>query len=152
MHCPFCNVPDSKVIDSRLAAEGCQIRRRRECIGCNERFTTFETYEVVMPRVNKSNGKNEPFDEAKLRRSLMHALQKRPVTQEQIEAVLSDIQLKIRRLGERDVRSQKIGEVVMQALFGLDHVAYVRFASVYQDFQDVDAFRKQIELMQQREQ
>ena len=152
MHCPFCNTPDSKVIDSRLAAEGRQIRRRRECASCGERFTTFETYEVVMPRVNKSNGKNEPFDEEKLRRSLMHALQKRPVTQEQIEAVLSDIQIKIRRLGERDVRSQKIGEIVMQALFGLDHVAYVRFASVYQDFQDVEAFRKQIELMQKREQ
>lgn len=88
----------------------------------------------------------------KLRRSLMHALQKRPVTQEQIEAVLSDIQLKIRRLGERDVKSRMIGEIVMQALFALDHVAYVRFASVYQDFQDVEAFRRQIEQMQQREQ
>ena len=93
MHCPFCNTADSKVIDSRLAAEGCQIRRRRECVSCNERFTTFESYEVVMPRVIKSDGKNEPFDEAKLRRSLMHALQKRPVTQEQIENVLRDIQL-----------------------------------------------------------
>ncbi|MBF7690041.1 MULTISPECIES: transcriptional regulator NrdR [Acinetobacter] len=149
MHCPFCNVPDSKVIDSRLAAEGRQIRRRRECVGCAERFTTFETYEVVMPRVIKSNGKNEPFDEAKLRRSLMHALQKRPVTQEKIEAVLSDIQQTLRRLGERDVSSLRIGEIVMKALFVLDHVAYVRFASVYQDFQDVEAFRKQIEQMQQ---
>jgi len=129
MHCPFCNAADSKVIDSRLAAEGCQIRRRRECVVCGERFTTFESYEVVMPRVIKSNGKNEPFDEAKLRRSLMHALQKRPVTQEQIETV----------------------EIVMQSLFALDHVAYVRFASVYQDFQDVEAFRRQIEQMQQRE-
>jgi transcriptional regulator NrdR len=108
MHCPFCNTPDSKVIDSRLAAEGCQIRRRRECVSCNERFTTFESYEVVMPRVIKSDGKNEPFDEAKLRRSLMHALQKRPVTQEQIETVLSDIQLQIRRLGERDVKSRTL--------------------------------------------
>ncbi len=113
MHCPFCNTADSKVIDSRLAAEGCQIRRRRECVSCNERFTTFESYEVVMPRVIKSDGKNEPFDEAKLRRSLMHALQKRPVTQEQIETVLSDIQLQIRRLGERDVKSRTIGEIVM---------------------------------------
>ena len=144
MHCPFCNAADSKVIDSRLAAEGCQIRRRRECIGCGERFT--------MPRVIKSDGKSEPFDEAKLRRSLMHALQKRPVTQEQIETVLSDIQLQIRRLGERDVKSRTIGEIVMQALFALDHVAYVRFASVYQDFQDVEAFRRQIEQMQLREQ
>lgn len=149
MYCPFCNVPDSKVIDSRLAAEGSQVRRRRECAGCGERFTTFETYEVVMPRVIKSNKKNEPFDEVKLRKSLMHALQKRPVTQEKIEAVVNDIQQKIRRLGERDVTSLKIGEVVMQALFVLDHVAYVRFASVYQDFQDVEAFRKHISQMQQ---
>ena len=151
MHCPFCNAADSKVIDSRLAAEGCQIRRRRECVVCGERFTTFESYEVVMPRVIKSDGKSEPFDEEKLRRSLMHALQKRHVTQEQIETVLSDIQSQIRRLGERDVKSRTIGEIVMQALFALDHVAYVRFASVYQDFQDVEAFRRQIEQMQQRE-
>ena len=108
MHCPFCNAADSKVIDSRLAAEGCQIRRRRECVVCGERFTTFESYEVVMPRVIKSDGKSEPFDEEKLRRSLMHALQKRPVTQEQIETVLSDIQSQIRRLGERDVNSVRL--------------------------------------------
>ncbi len=151
MHCPFCNTPDSKVIDSRLAAQGAQIRRRRECIQCGERFTTFETYEVVMPRVIKSNGRNEPFDEQKLRRSLMHALQKRPVTQEQIEATLFEIQQKIHRLGERDVRSLTIGEIVMQALYLLDHVAYVRFASVYHDFQNVDAFRNHIEQMQQHE-
>lgn len=151
MHCPFCNVADSKVIDSRLAAAGSQIRRRRECLSCGERFTTFESYEMVMPRVIKSNGKNEPFDEEKLRRSLMHALQKRPITQEQIESALSDIQLQIRRLGERDVKSIRIGEIVMKALFALDHVAYVRFASVYQDFQDVDAFRRQIEQMLQHD-
>ena len=150
MHCPFCNAADSKVIDSRLAAEGCQIRRRRECPSCGERFTTFESYEVVMPRVIKSNGRNDPFDEAKLRRSLMHALQKRPVTQEQIETVLSDIQAQIRRLGERDVKSLTIGEIAMQSIFELDHVAYVRFASVYHDFQNLDAFREQIEMMQLR--
>ena len=121
MHCPFCNAADSKVIDSRLAAEGCQIRRRRECISCGERFTTFETYEVVMPRVIKSDGKSEPFDEAKMRRSLMHALQKRPVTQEQIETVLSDIQLQIRRLGvlfldELPEFDRKVLEVLRQPL------------------------------------
>ena len=151
MYCPFCGATDTKVVDSRLVTNGDQVRRRRECISCGERFTTFETYEVVMPRVIKSDGKNEPFDEAKLRRSLLHALQKRPVLQEQIEAVLSDIQQQIRRLGERDVKSRTIGEIVMQALFALDHVAYVRFASVYQDFQDVEAFRRQIEQMQQKE-
>lgn len=150
MHCPFCDAADSKVIDSRLAAQGAQIRRRRECIRCGERFTTFESYEVVMPRVIKSNGKNEPFDEQKLRRSLMHALQKRPVTQEQIEETLSNIQQQIRRLGERDVKSLTIGEIAMQSIFELDHVAYVRFASVYHDFQNLDAFREQIEMMQLR--
>lgn len=150
MHCPFCDAADSKVIDSRLAAQGAQIRRRRECIRCGERFTTFESYEVVMPRVIKSNGKNEPFDEQKLRRSLMHALQKRPVTQEQIEETLSNIQQQIRRLGERDVKSSTIGEIAMQLIFELDHVAYVRFASVYHDFQNLDAFREQIEMMQLR--
>lgn len=150
MHCPFCDAADSKVIDSRLAAQGAQIRRRRECIKCGERFTTFESYEVVMPRVIKSNGKNEPFDEHKLRRSLMHALQKRPVTQEQIEETLSNIQQQIRRLGERDVKSSTIGEIAMQLIFELDHVAYVRFASVYHDFQNLDAFRQQIEMMQLR--
>lgn len=147
MHCPFCNAPDSKVIDSRMAAEGRQIRRRRECVACGERFTTFESYDVVMPRIIKSNGRNEPFDEQKLRRSLSHALQKRPVNQEQIESTISDICQQIRRLGERDVASRVIGEVVMQALYQLDHVAYVRFASVYRDFQDVDAFRREIDQM-----
>ena len=139
------------MIDSRLAAAGSQIRRRRECLSCGERFTTFESYEMVMPRVIKSNGKNEPFDEEKLRRSFRHALQKRPITQEQIESVLSDIQLQIRRLGERDVKSRLIGEIVMKSLFAMDHVAYVRFASVYQDFQDVEAFRRQIEQMPPRD-
>lgn len=147
MHCPFCNTADSKVVDTRMAAQGAQVRRRRECVQCGERFTTFESYEVVMPRVIKANGRNEPFDEQKLRRSLMHALQKRPVTQEQIEIALSEIQQQIRRLGERDVKSLTIGEIVMQALYQLDHVAYIRFASVYHDFQNVDAFRLHIEKM-----
>lgn len=151
MHCPFCNAADSKVIDSRLAAEGCQIRRRRECVSCGERFTTFESYEVVMPRVIKSNGKKWTVRWGEATSFAYACLTKRPVTQEQIETVLSDIQLQIRRLGERDVKSRTIGEIVMQSLFALDHVAYVRFASVYQDFQDVEAFRRQIEQMQQRE-
>ena len=151
MYCPFCRAPDTKVIDSRLVGEGEQVRRRRECVACGERFTTFEGAELVTPRVIKSDNTRVPFDDNKLRKSMMHALQKRPVTQEQIETVLSDIQLQIRRLGERDVKSRTIGEIVMQSLFSLDHVAYVRFASVYQDFQDVDAFRHQIEQMQQRE-
>ncbi len=147
MHCPYCNAPDSKVIDSRLAAEGRQIRRRRECVVCGERFTTFESFDVVMPRVIKSNGRYEPFDEAKLRRSLQHALQKRPVSLDQLDTVLSEISEKLRRLGEREIPSRRIGEAVMDALYVLDHVAYVRFASVYRDFQDVEAFKRTIDQM-----
>ncbi len=147
MHCPFCNAPDSKVIDSRLAAEGRQIRRRRECVVCSERFTTFESYDVVMPRVQKSNGRYEPFDEAKLKRSLQHALQKRPISLDQIDTVLLEISQKLRSLGEREVPSRLIGEAVMEALYTLDHVAYVRFASVYRDFKDVEAFRQTIDQM-----
>jgi transcriptional repressor NrdR len=147
MHCPFCNAPDSKVIDSRLAAEGRQIRRRRECVTCNERFTTFESYDVVMPRVMKSNGRYEPFDEAKLKRSLQHALQKRPISLDQIDTALLEISQKLRSLGEREVPSRLIGEAVMDALYTLDHVAYVRFASVYRDFKDVEAFRQTIDQM-----
>lgn len=138
---------DSKVVDSRLAAEGHQVRRRRECLSCGERFTTFESYDVVMPRVLKSNGRSEPFDHQKLRRSLMHALQKRPIAQDQIETAVSEIQAQIVRLGERDIRSRIIGKIVMQTLFHLDEVAYIRFASVYQDFQNVDAFLEHIEQM-----
>lgn len=147
MHCPFCYAADSKVVDSRLAAEGSQIRRRRECVACNERFTTFESYEVVMPRVIKANGSNEPFDDQKLRRSLTHALQKRPISQDQFESTVSEIQSKILRLGERDIRSRSIGEIVMQSLYQLDEVAYIRFASVYQDFQNVEAFLQHIDKM-----
>ncbi len=149
MHCPYCNAPDSKVIDSRLAAEGRQIRRRRECIQCSERFTTFESYDLVMPRVIKTNGRSEPFDEEKLRRSLLLPLQKRPFAMDQVDTILSDIGQQLRALGEREVSSRLIGEKVMQALYALDHVAYVRFASVYRDFQDVDAFRREIDQMGQ---
>ncbi len=149
MHCPYCNAPDSKVIDSRLAAEGRQIRRRRECIQCSERFTTFESYDLVMPRVIKTNGRSEPFDEEKLRRSLLLPLQKRPFAMDQVDTILSDIGQQLRALGEREVSSRLIGEKVMQALYALDHVAYVRFASVYRDFQDVEAFRREIDQMGQ---
>lgn len=145
MHCPFCSAPDSKVIDSRLAAEGRQIRRRRECVSCAERFTTFEVVELVMPRVIKSDGRIEPFDEAKLKRSLTLPLQKRPVTGDQIDTALARINQTLRSLGEREVPSQRIGEEIMQALRALDSVAYVRFASVYRDFQDMAAFKAAID-------
>lgn len=145
MHCPFCQAPDTKVIDSRLVAEGEQVRRRRECAVCNERFTTFESAELVTPRVIKSSGNREPFDEDKLRRSMMHALQKRPVSIEQIDSAVQHILHRLRATGEREVKSRLIGELVMDALRQLDQVAYVRFASVYRDFQDVAAFQAEID-------
>jgi len=145
MHCPFCHAPDTKVIDSRLVAEGEQVRRRRECVVCNERFTTFETAELVTPRVIKSDGSRVPFDEDKLRRSMLHALQKRPVSIEQIDSALQHILHLLRATGEREVKSRLIGELVMEALRRLDQVAYVRFASVYRDFKDVAAFKAEID-------
>ncbi len=145
MHCPFCGHVETKVTDSRLAGEGRQIRRRRECLACGERFTTFETAELLMPVVVKSNRTREPFDEAKLRAGMGKALEKRPVAREAVEEALSRIGHKLRSLGEREVSSRVIGELVMDELRQLDEVAYVRFASVYRSFQDLDAFREEIE-------
>jgi transcriptional repressor NrdR len=145
MHCPFCNHEETKVIDSRLAAEGRQIRRRRECLGCAERFTTFETAELVMPAVVKRDATREPFDEQKLKSGLVKALEKRPVPSEAIDAAIGRICHKLRGFGEREVPSRQLGELVMEELRKLDEVAYVRFASVYRSFQDVDAFRDEIE-------
>jgi len=145
MHCPFCKAEDTKVIDSRLVAEGDQIRRRRECTSCNERFTTFETAELVIPRVIKSDGRRQPFDESKLRHGMLHALQKRNVSIDRVDAALNHILHKLRATGEREVKSRLIGELVMAELKQLDSVAYVRFASVYRDFKDIDAFRAEID-------
>jgi transcriptional repressor NrdR len=150
MHCPFCNHEETKVIDSRLAGEGQQIRRRRECLKCVERFTTFETAELVMPRIIKSDGSRAPFDEQKLRSSLLKALEKRPVSSEKADAAVVHICHKLRALGEREVASRLIGEMAMEELHSLDEVAYVRFASVYRSFQDVEAFREEIERMRAR--
>ena len=145
MHCPFCNHEETKVIDSRLAGEGQQIRRRRECLQCNERFTTFETAELVMPRIVKNDASREPFDESKLRNSMLKALEKRPVSLDAVEQATARIGHRLRSLGEREVPSRSIGELVMEELRHLDEVAYVRFASVYRSFQDVEAFREEIE-------
>lgn len=145
MHCPFCGHEETKVTDSRLAGEGRQIRRRRECLKCAERFTTFETAELVMPLVVKSDQSREPFDEQKLRGGIVKALEKRPVAQEAIEAAITHICNKLRALGEREVPARGIGEFVMEELRHLDEVAYVRFASVYRSFQDVEAFREEVE-------
>ena len=145
MQCPYCNADDTKVIDSRLAAEGAQVRRRRHCNQCQERFTTFEVVEVVMPRIIKSNNRIEPYDSQKLRRSIQLPLQKRPVTLDEQEAMISRIEKRIRQLGEREISSKALGEVVMSELKELDDVAYVRFASVYRDFQDIEAFRQELQ-------
>jgi transcriptional repressor NrdR len=150
MHCPFCNHEETKVTDSRLAGEGQQIRRRRECLQCGERFTTFETAELVMPRIVKNDESREPFDESKLRNSLLKALEKRPVSSEALDAAVAHICHKLRALGEREVNSRLVGELAMEELHNLDEVAYVRFASVYRSFQDVDAFREEIERMRTR--
>lgn len=149
MRCPFCGFEDTKVIDSRLVAEGGQVRRRRECLSCAERFTTFETAELLMPRVIKSNGSREPFDEEKLRHGIMRAVQKRPVSVEQVEALITQIKHQLQATGERELDSRVIGERVMEALKRLDHVAYVRFASVYRSFQDLNEFRAEIDRLSQ---
>jgi transcriptional repressor NrdR len=145
MHCPFCNDVDTKVIDSRLVAEGNQVRRRRECISCSERFTTYETAELVMPRIIKQNGNREPFDEIKLHSGLTKALEKRPVSIESIDEAISRIKANLRATGEREVQSRVVGEQVMNELRNLDEVAFVRFASVYRSFKDLEEFRKEID-------
>lgn len=145
MHCPFCSAPDTRVIDSRLAGEGNQVRRRRECVVCNERFTTYETAELNMPRIVKQDGSRVPFNEEKLYAGMMRALEKRPVSTEQLDAAISSIKHQLLAAGEREVSSAMIGNLVMEQLLALDHVAYIRFASVYLDFTDVNAFRDAIE-------
>jgi len=148
VHCPFCNHEDTRVIDSRLAGEGRQVRRRRECTACGERFTTFESPELVAPYVIKSDTRREPFDEHKLRAGMLRALEKRPVNSEDVEAALARITHRLQTLGEREIPSRLIGDLVMQELHRLDQVAYVRFASVYRSFQDVTEFQEEILRMQ----
>ena len=151
MQCPFCNDSDTRVIDSRLAGEGDSVRRRRECQACKERFTTFETAELNLPRVVKSDGVREPFWEEKLSAGVLRALEKRPVNSEDIDAALSRIKKRLLSLGEREIPSLKIGELVMEELSNLDHVAYVRFASVYKSFEDVNAFREVIDALEKED-
>ena len=152
MYCPFCGHIETKVTDSRLAGEGRQIRRRRECLACSERFTTFETAELVMPMVVKGDRSREPFDESKLRAGMEKALEKRPVPRAQVDEALSRINHKVRTLGDREVPARVVGELVMEELRQLDEVAYVRFASVYRHFEDVEAFHEEIrKLRDQRE-
>lgn len=145
MHCPFCTAEDTKVIDSRLADDGCQVRRRRECFDCNERFTTYEVIELNLPRVIKRDGSRVAFNIEKLRASFTKALEKRPVAAEKIDEAMNRILRKLRTESDREIHTQQLGEYVMNELKHLDKVAYVRFASVYRSFQDLSEFHREIE-------
>lgn len=145
MYCPFCGANDTKVVDSRLVTNGDQVRRRRECTSCGERFTTFETAELQLPRLIKQDGSRQPFDENKLRAGMMRALEKRPVSLERVEEAVANIKRKLRAAGEREIKSLVAGQLVMNELRKLDEVAYIRFASVYRRFQDLNEFREEIE-------
>ncbi|MBD9436924.1 transcriptional repressor NrdR [Pseudoxanthomonas sp. PXM03] len=148
MHCPFCQHTDTRVIDSRVSEDGATIRRRRECEACGERFSTLENIEIKLPAVIKGDGRRDTFDARKLRAGFDRALQKRPVSEEQIEAAVRAVIHAIRMSGEREIASRKIGEFVMNELRKLDHVGYVRFASVYRSFEDVADFREEIEKLE----
>lgn len=145
MHCPFCSKDDTRVVDSRLVADGNQVRRRRECASCGERFTTFETAELVVPRIVKTDGNRTPFDEDKLRTGMQRALEKRPVSTEALEAAIGRIIHNLRASGERELPSRKVGELVMDELRELDAVAYIRFASVYKSYQDISDFADELD-------
>ncbi|MDR0233749.1 MAG: transcriptional regulator NrdR [Zoogloeaceae bacterium] len=145
MKCPFCGVSDSAVIDTRINEEGDTVRRRRRCTACDKRFTTYERAEVQLPQVVKKNGGRVPFEREKLRASFALALRKRPITTETIEHAVEGIEEKLLSLGEREVSTQQLGELVMAELKRLDKIAYIRFASVYRNFEDVDAFSKVIQ-------
>lgn len=148
MHCPFCSNPDTRVIDSRLLGDGDQVRRRRECQSCKARFTTYETAELSLPRIIKSDGRRETFNDEKLRSGILKALEKRPVPMERVENAVNLVKRKVRESGEREIDSRRLGELVMDELRGLDQVAYVRFASVYRSFEDVRAFLEEIERLE----
>jgi transcriptional repressor NrdR len=149
MHCPFCGHDETKVIDSRLAGEGRQVRRRRECITCEERFTTFESAELVLPHIIKRDDSRQPFDISKLRSGIVRALEKRPVSSETIEEVIVRITHRLQAMGEREVAALRVGDLVMDELRAIDEVAYVRFASVYRSFQDVTEFQDEIVRLQE---
>ena len=145
MHCPFCGHDETRVIDSRLASEGDQVRRRRECTSCNDRFSTYEIAVFNMPPVVKSTGEKQPFNEHKLRAGLMRATQKRPVDSKAIDSAILQIQKNILKSGNSEIFSSQIGEYVMEELRTLDDVAYIRFASVYRDFNDIGEFIEAID-------
>ncbi|PIV32360.1 MAG: transcriptional regulator NrdR [Lysobacterales bacterium CG02_land_8_20_14_3_00_62_12] len=148
MYCPFCHHTETRVVDSRLTEDGSQVRRRRACEHCEARFTTFESVEVKLASIIKQDGRREAFDDQKLRSSLERALHKRPAGSDTIDAAVDAIKRKLRANGEREVPSRKVGDWVMAELRRIDQVAYVRFASVYRRFEDVQAFREEVELLE----
>ena len=150
MRCPFCAAQDTRVLDSRLISEGDQVRRRRECNICKERFTTFEMVELMLPRIIKRDGNREPFEEHKLRSGMLKALEKRPVSSDAIEASINRIKKELMETGDREIPVQELGEKVMKELSSLDHVAFVRFGSVYRSFQDVSEFTDMIQNLQKK--
>jgi transcriptional repressor NrdR len=151
MRCPFCSTQDTRVIDTRLANEGDQVKRRRECVACRERFTTFEVVELSLPRIIKRNGARQSFDEAKLRAGMQRALEKRPVDADNIEAAINRIKKTLTAKGDREISARELGELVMKELKALDHVAFVRFASVYRSFEDISEFTEMIETLQKND-
>jgi len=148
MWCPFCNHDDTRVVDSRVTGDGMQIRRRRECASCSSRFNTYETPELIAPRVIKSDGIRENFSEDKLRNGMLRALEKRPVETREVERAIRTLLREIRGVEDSEIPSSLIGEWVMRELSHLDQVAYVRFASVYRQFEDIQAFRDEIEKLE----
>ncbi|MDR2195273.1 MAG: transcriptional regulator NrdR [Gallionellaceae bacterium] len=150
MKCPFCKHPDTQVVDTRESDEGDSIRRRRRCLSCDKRFTTYETVEVRMPQVVKRSGTRSEFDEEKLRTSFNRALHRRPVPTELVDAAIHHVTQKVFELGEREIASRQIGEMVMRELLRLDKVAYIRFASVYKSFQDVGDFADAVEAVSKK--
>jgi len=148
MYCPFCQHIDTRVIDSRVSEDGATIRRRRVCEACGERFSTLETIELRMPTIVKSDGRRVPFDAGKLRVSLDRALHKRPVPEDEVEAAVRAVVRQMRKLGEREITSRQVGECVIAELRKLDHIGFVRFASVYRDFKDVADFRDELDRLE----
>ena len=148
--CPFCSHPDTQVVDSRASDEGAAIRRRRRCLACEKRFTTYERVELVLPTIVKRGGSRADYDRAKLRASMLLALRKRPVAREAVEEAINRIEERLLSTGQREIRSEKLGELVMRELRRLDKVAYIRFASVYRSFEDVEAFTEVVKEVRPR--
>lgn len=147
MRCPFCTGLDDKVIDTRVSKDGREIRRRRECEACNRRYTTYERIEESMPLVVKVDGRREPFDRNKIERGLHFAFAKRPVAQSDLKTLAEDIEREVSEMGVPEIASREIGELVLPRLRALDQVAYVRFASIYRDFRDLDGFAKELDAL-----